>query len=175
METPLITNDLPGLAKLVIALAIGTSPIYGLVIAFLRKGPYDAIGNLRDSQKESTRELRGELNGYGERLNRVEVERAADQQEVGQLVVRMARSEQDREGIRTDVIRVETRVAANEQRIEKNQQAILDAAHKIELQVAALAAKADVGKELRDGLERIADLMEKRDSRRDRSDRSEQQ
>jgi predicted nucleic acid-binding Zn-ribbon protein len=155
IETPLITNDPMGLAKLVIAIVVGTSPIYGLVIAFLRKGPNDAIARLIT-----------DLNGYGERLNKVDREHAADQQEVGQLVVRMAQSEQDRHGIRNDVTRVETRVVANEQRIEKNQQAILDAAHKIELQVASLAAKADVGKELRDGLERIADLMEKRDARR---------
>lgn len=162
MESPLITNDALGLAKLVLAIVLGTGPIYGLVIAFLRKGPSDALA-----------EQRRDLNGYGERLNRVEVERAADQQEVGQLVVRMAKSEQDREGLHEDVTRVETRVGTNEQRIEKNQQAILDAAHKIELQVASLAAKADVGKELRDGLERIADLMEKRDARRDRGLRSE--
>jgi soluble cytochrome b562 len=162
IEQPLITNDPMGLAKLVIAIVLGTGPIYGLVIAFLRKGPNDAIARLAD-----------DLNGYGERLNRVEVERAADQQEVGQLVVRMATSEQDRQGLHGDVVRVETRVATNEQRIEQNQRAILDAAHKIELQVASLAAKSDVGKELRDGLDRIADLMEKRDARRDRGMRSE--
>lgn len=162
IEQPLITNDAWGFLKLIAALAIGEAPVFGLVIAFLRKGPNDAVTAMRT-----------DLNGYGERLNRVEVERAADQQEVGQLVVRMAQSEADRHGIRNDVTRVETRVGTNEQRIEQNQRALLDAAHKIELQVAALAAKADVGKELRDGLERIADLMEKRDARRDRGTRSE--
>jgi hypothetical protein len=147
IETPLITNDAFGLAKLVVAIVVGTSPIYGLVIAFLRKGPNDAIARLTT-----------DLNGYGERLNKVDREHAADQQEVGQLVVRMAQSEQDRHGIRNDVTRVE------------NQQAIRAAAHKIELQVASLAAKADVGKELRDGLDRIADIMENRDRRRDRGE-----
>jgi predicted nucleic acid-binding Zn-ribbon protein len=162
IEQPLITNDPMGLAKLIVAIVLGTGPIYGLVIAFLRKGPNDAIA-----------ETKRELNGYGKRLTRVEVDAASDRQETGQLVIRMTKSEQDREGIRDNAIRVETRVSENERRIEKNQQAILDATHKIELQVASLVAKADVGKELRDGLERIADLMEKRDARRDRGTRPE--
>lgn len=155
IDQPLITNDPAGLLKLVLAIVLGTGPIYGLVIAFLRKGPNDAIT-----------QLRSDLNGYGERLNSIKLDCAADQQEIGQLVVRMARSEQDREALHENVARIETRVAMNDKRIEENQRAILDAAHKIELQVASLAAKADVGKELRDGLDRIADIMEGRERRR---------
>lgn len=151
---PLITNDWSGFAKLVTALAMGELPVFGIIIAFLRKGPNDAIA-----------EQRRQLNGYGERLNTVEKTHAADQQEVGQLEIRMARSEQDREVLHEAHARIEARVSANDRRIEENQRAILDAAHKIELQVASLAAKADIGKELRDGLDRIADLMEKRDQR----------
>jgi predicted nucleic acid-binding Zn-ribbon protein len=158
-QQPLITNDPLGLAKLVVAIVLGTGPIYGLVIAFLRKGPNDAIA-----------EQKRELNGYGQRLNRVEVDAAADRQETGQLVIRMTKSEQDREGIRGDVVRVETRVVANEQRIEKNQQAILDTAHKIELQVASLVAMGNIGKELRDGFREIAEIMRERQRRGDRGE-----
>jgi hypothetical protein len=68
-EAPFFTNDIIGLAKVVIVIL---APIFGLVIWFLRYGPNDAI-----------RTMRGDLNGYGERLNRVEVERAPINKRLG--------------------------------------------------------------------------------------------
>ena len=153
---PLITNDLAGLAKLVIAIVLGTGPIYGIVIGFLRAGPNAAIKDLRD-----------DLNGFGERVTKVEMNDAAKANTLGSLEIAMERSIQHRETLEKRQTKIEAVMENFERRETEHHREVMEGVHKVEVQLATLAAKADVGKELRDGLKEIADLMRERRRRGD--------
>lgn len=156
---PLLTNDVFGLLKLLVAIVLGMSPVYGLTIWFLRRGPEVAIA---DMQRD--------LNGFGDRVQRVELAQAAEAQSMGQLEIAMARSQQDRETLHVGGARMEARMESVERRIDSHQRELLEAVHKVELQVATLVTTANVAGVLADKLEKIAQIMVQRegDSRRER-------
>lgn len=116
--SPLFTNDLVGFTKIIgLLLTLVLLPLAALVVYFLKRGPDGAINDFKVS-----------LNGLGERVNAVERENAKLGTAVSALQTSISESQRDiMEAIR----------ASSEAQIK--------AVHSVELQVARLQERNDLG------------------------------
>lgn len=118
VNDPLFSNDIAGFSKIVgLLLTLVLLPLAALVVYFLKRGPDIAIGEFKVS-----------LNGLGERVNSVERENARLSVAVASLQGQIAESQRDiMEAIRS------------------SSEAQIKAVHSVDVQVARLQERNDLG------------------------------
>jgi hypothetical protein len=98
---PLFTNDPLGFAKAIVTFFLATSPIYGLVVWFLRKGPDDRINRVE-----------GDVTNLGRKVDAMDRDREKDRADMLALHRDVATNQ-------TVVVGMLNRVAVDVARIEE--------------------------------------------------------
>lgn len=144
--TPLFTNDLVGFIKFVIIMVV---PIFGFTLYWLRRGPDDKI-----------KDLGRDLTQLGAKVDEHDKESSKNStrcdERIGALEGRMIRSETDREQLRDRVSKNEANIQGIHALITSNNSDITNlivtsserqmaAVHKLEVQIATLQERTNIG------------------------------
>lgn len=136
---PLFTNDLVGFIKILsVIVFVVLTPLAALVVYFLKRGPDSVLSQFKT-----------DLNGYGSRLGAAEQKLSAVEERVVMIYETIASSQRD----------IMAAIAASGQ-------AQIKATHEVEIQVARLQERSNLGDCMATfgaSIERLATAMEKRE------------
>lgn len=121
------TDALVALWPLLVAVIVGNAPIFGLVVYFMRKGPDEKITSIRDRIDTKVADMERDVRGIGGKLDQQGRERAVDLTAITNLEREMARSVDDRTGIRERLSKTEANVQSLSEQIVSGQRDVMEA------------------------------------------------
>lgn len=139
---PFFTNDAAGYGRVLFAFLLGMSPIFGLVVWFLRRGPDERITRVEN-----------DLTNLGEKVDRMGQEQARDREAVASLHRDIA--ENQREMIET---------------LGASARAIQESIHQVDLRVARMEERSDISEAFDRFGARIERVIEKAARRLENND-----
>lgn len=180
-QDPLIANTWVGTGRLVLILVVTVlAPIATYLVVQSNKGPQKLIDDHKRETDSKLEKMERDLDGLGKKVDTADKECAGDRRSMEEIRGRMQLSEADRANITNRLARSEGRMDSYETRQAEAQRDILSAisesgrlqqaaVHGLEVQVSALAARADFAREIKEGFmdmgDKIVSAMERREAR----------
>lgn len=128
---PFFSNDPIGFIKVIAAFIVGMSPIALVVVYFLKRGPDAAIAAVKSEHDKELAAIKKDLNGMGEKVDRMDKDR-----------------EKDREA-----------VLALHREVANNQTQLVSMVHGVAVTVARLEERGNVGSDVKEAFERYGDRI----------------